>query len=67
MTTNFRCPRCKKEIKVGKLRASYTCPHCKYSMVLTREDKIRGWTSYKNSYKFSYAEYRASKQLDVKN
>lgn len=48
MKPNFKCPKCKKKVAVGKkLHASYTCPNCHYSMVLTREDVQRGWKPYR--------------------
>jgi transposase-like protein len=49
MKPNFKCPKCKREITVGKkLRASYTCPLCGYSMVLTREDVLKGTKPYRS-------------------
>lgn len=46
---NFKCPKCKKKLVVGKrLHASYECPHCHYTMVLTREDVMRGWKPYRS-------------------
>ena len=42
MSTNFICPRCKKRIKVGKLRARYKCPLCGYTMLITKEEKLKG-------------------------
>ena len=52
MKPNFKCPKCKKKVAVGKkLHASYTCPNCHYSMVLTREDVQRGWKPYRGWFK----------------
>ena len=42
MATNFRCPRCRKIIKVGRLRAKYTCPLCNNDMIITRNEKMEG-------------------------
>lgn len=42
MTTKFKCPRCKKEFKLGRLRASTTCPHCKNGMIITAKEKLLG-------------------------
>lgn len=42
MVTKFKCPKCKKEFKLGRLHASTTCPNCGLSMLITREDKMRG-------------------------
>lgn len=42
MATDFICPGCRQKVKVGRLRAKYTCPNCKTSTVITREDKLLG-------------------------
>lgn len=42
MATNFKCPRCRKIIKVGRLRAKYTCPLCNNDMIITRNEKMEG-------------------------
>ena len=48
MKANFKCPKCKKGVVVGKkLHASYTCPNCHYAMVLSREDVNRGWKPFR--------------------
>lgn len=47
--TNFKCPKCKKRLIVGKkLHASYECPFCHYTMLLTRQDVRKGWKPYRN-------------------
>ena len=43
MATKFRCPKCKSDIKVGRLRSSYTCPNCKLDMLITKEEKNAGF------------------------
>ena len=47
MKPNFKCPRCKKGIRVGRLRSSYTCPNCKFDMLITREDKQAGYKIFR--------------------
>ena len=42
MTTDFRCPRCKKLIKVGRLHAKYNCPKCNADILISREEKAVG-------------------------
>lgn len=52
MKTNFICPKCKKGIRVGKrLHGSYTCCNCHYTMVLTKEDVMRGTAPYRTWFK----------------
>ena len=46
--TNFKCPRCKKEFKVGRLHASATCPKCGMTMLITRDAKMKGQFSKKS-------------------
>lgn len=59
MKTNFKCPKCKQQVKVGKkLRASYQCPKCKYSMVLTKEDITRGTQPYRSWFKTEETSYK---------
>lgn len=51
MENNFKCPRCKKMVKVGKrLRASYTCQYCGRGMVITREERSQGFANYKRNF-----------------
>ena len=45
--SKFKCPKCKKINKLGKLRSSYTCPNCHADMLLNREDKARGYKIFK--------------------
>lgn len=55
MKTNFKCPKCKKGIRVGKkLHASFTCPNCHYTMVLSKEDVARGYTKYRPPYQVAW-------------
>lgn len=59
MKPNFKCPKCKKGIVVGKrLHGSYTCPNCHYTMVLTKEDLIRGTKPYRGWFKVETETYR---------
>lgn len=52
MKLNFKCPKCKRKISVGKkLHASYTCPNCNYGMVLSKEDVYRGTKPYRSWFK----------------
>lgn len=52
MKPNFICPKCKSEIVVGKkLHGSYTCCHCHYTMILTKEDVMRGTKPYRGWFK----------------
>ena len=56
MKTNFTCPKCKKKIKVGKqLHAIYTCPNCHYNMVLSEEDVMKGYQSFRGRFKADYS------------
>ena len=46
--TDFKCPKCRKIQKVGKqLHASWTCPNCHFTTVLSGEDKSRGYRLFK--------------------
>lgn len=49
MKTNFICPSCKTAIVVGKrLHGSYTCCHCHYVMVLSKEDVAKGTVPFRD-------------------
>lgn len=51
MKSNFKCPKCKKKVAVGKrLHASYTCPCCKYQMLITRKEREQGHVNYKRNF-----------------
>lgn len=50
MTTEFKCPRCKNKFKIGRLHASTTCPNCKVSMLITKEEKMQGHLNYKRNF-----------------
>ena len=50
MTTDFKCPRCKKMVKVGRLHASYTCPKCRESMLISHEEKMLGNKIYRKNF-----------------
>lgn len=53
MTTDFKCPRCKKTIKVGRLRAKYTCPLCNNEMIITKGEKMEGRKRFQRNF-FKY-------------
>ena len=56
MKTNFRCPRCRKEVTVGKrLHAKYTCPNCHTQMVVSSEERDKGHVNYKHNF---FSEFR---------
>ena len=49
--TNFRCPRCKKGIRVGKhLHAVFECPMCHAQMVIDREERANGRKKYQKNF-----------------
>lgn len=51
MKENFKCPKCKKSIKVGKrLHASYTCPNCHNQFTISREEKLQGHVTFKKNF-----------------
>lgn len=51
MKANFKCPRCRKMQKVGKrLHASWTCPNCHNSIVISKEVKEAGFVKYKKDF-----------------
>ena len=50
---NFKCPRCKKMVNVGKkLRAQYTCPNCHTSLLISREERNQGHCNFKKNFMF---------------
>lgn len=58
MKTNFVCPKCKAKIVVGKrLHGSYTCCHCHYTMVLSKEDVAKGTVPYRGWFKVEGETY----------
>ena len=51
MKENFKCPKCKQRIKVGKqLHSSYKCPHCHYQFLISREERLQGYCNYKRNF-----------------
>ena len=51
MTTDFKCPKCRKIVKVGRLHASYTCPKCGESMLISYEEKMLGHKIFKKRFR----------------
>lgn len=55
MKPNFKCPKCKQMVCVGKhLHASYHCPKCGYGMVLTAKERQQGYKDYKPNFMVMY-------------
>ena len=50
MTTDFKCPKCRKIVKVGRLHASYTCPKCGEGMLISYEEKMLGHKIFKKRF-----------------
>ena len=66
MKANFKCPKCKKMIVVGKkLHARYTCPNCHFSMLITREDKLAGTKSLKPNHIRQYIILKQFSKYDL--
>lgn len=57
MATDFKCPRCKKTIKVGRLHAKYNCPRCNTGLLITREEKQQGKLEYKKARRYFIKKY----------
>lgn len=50
---NFKCPKCKTMQKIGKrLHAKWTCPHCKNTIVPTREIVLLGYVPFRKNRMF---------------
>lgn len=61
MNNNFKCPKCKTKSGMGKhLHAKWTCPHCKNSIVPTRENRTLGYVPFK--FNAMYAEMTGYKR-----
>ena len=59
MKSNFKCPKCKKMITVGKkLRANYICPKCGFNMVISKKEKDQGYMILKRNF-FNPRNYEA--------
>lgn len=55
MKDNFKCPRCRKGLKVGKhLRSRYICYNCKAGMLISKEEVNQGHVNYKRNFLTRY-------------
>lgn len=51
MKSNFKCPYCKRSLRVGKhLHASYTCPNCHSGMIISAQERSQGHVNYKKNF-----------------
>ena len=54
MKTNFKCPKCKTQQRIGKrLHGKWTCPNCHNSIVPTREIVMLGYVPFRKNRMFS--------------